>query len=666
MTSKVNADNTLGGVILTGDSSGILELQAGGVTKVTINSSGMTLADVLPVTSGGTGASSLSGITVGTATAATNLAAGSAGNVPYQTGAGATGFVTNGTAGQVLTSAGASAPTWSTLTVSGSGGATASGNVTLTSASSGAQSVTPTTYGQIVTLPDATTMTKAGMVFNIRNAGAYPLKLQNSAGTILGFIFPLTSVVVGLADNSTAAGVWTADNLEPVAVTANLYATGVTSFNATRVVVNLDANRQMILMGTSTNNLYAVVYDQSTQTFGTTTLVRSSGSVFTASLIATDKVLAVSTDGSTGLQAVVLSTSGTTITVNTAATKTLASTVTWYPPQDNIVTVGSTYIATYFSLSTNRALAFTVSGTTVTIGNEKVLNGTTGEYAQAFSISSTVVLIFTMTSGSLIYCDPYTVSGTTLTIGTSFSLGISGSATQYRLATVNSGSRWALFYGNSAGSLSVSLVSISGSTVSASTVVVLTSPFDFGMVSYGNMIVSGNKVIVVSRNTSNYAMFNVVTDTSGTATAGTQIVPNAQGSVTSDFSPMALAYSNKVVAMINNAGRWRSVTLDYSGASLVASQLSTNDSPMNPISTFIWNNQKGEQTLLGSTFAYGAPTSTAGYRCSVLSQNGFMALYYKQGKPVDATAVSAKDNELWYCNAGGTSYNLQRIECATI
>lgn len=39
MTSKVNADNTLGGVILTGDSSGILELQAGGNTVLTLNDS---------------------------------------------------------------------------------------------------------------------------------------------------------------------------------------------------------------------------------------------------------------------------------------------------------------------------------------------------------------------------------------------------------------------------------------------------------------------------------------------------------------------------------------------------------------------------------------------------------------------------------------------------
>lgn len=54
-----------------------------------------------------------------TATTATNLAGGAASQLPYQTGSGATAFIANGTAGQVLVSAGASAPTWAGI----SGGA---------------------------------------------------------------------------------------------------------------------------------------------------------------------------------------------------------------------------------------------------------------------------------------------------------------------------------------------------------------------------------------------------------------------------------------------------------------------------------------------------------------------------------------------------------------
>jgi hypothetical protein len=47
------------------------------------------------------------------ATTSTNLAGGAASQIPYQTGAGATAFIANGTAGQVLTSAGSSVPVWS-------------------------------------------------------------------------------------------------------------------------------------------------------------------------------------------------------------------------------------------------------------------------------------------------------------------------------------------------------------------------------------------------------------------------------------------------------------------------------------------------------------------------------------------------------------------------
>ena len=54
-----------------------------------------------------------SSVSVGTAT---NLAGGGAGYVPYQTGSGATSFVSAGTTGQVLTSNGTSAPTWATPT----------------------------------------------------------------------------------------------------------------------------------------------------------------------------------------------------------------------------------------------------------------------------------------------------------------------------------------------------------------------------------------------------------------------------------------------------------------------------------------------------------------------------------------------------------------------
>lgn len=49
------------------------------------------------------------------ATSAANLAGGAASQIPYQTGSGATSFIANGTTGQVLTSNGTAVPTWTTI-----------------------------------------------------------------------------------------------------------------------------------------------------------------------------------------------------------------------------------------------------------------------------------------------------------------------------------------------------------------------------------------------------------------------------------------------------------------------------------------------------------------------------------------------------------------------
>lgn len=97
MATTINADTVTGGAIVTGDASGQLELQAAGVTKLTVAAGGVTLASPLPVASGGTG---------GTATP-------TAGGIVYGTGT-VQAVTAAGTSGQVLQSNGVSAPTWVT------------------------------------------------------------------------------------------------------------------------------------------------------------------------------------------------------------------------------------------------------------------------------------------------------------------------------------------------------------------------------------------------------------------------------------------------------------------------------------------------------------------------------------------------------------------------
>ena len=96
---------------IVGGTAGAIAYQTGsGATSfLSLGTSGYVL------TSGASAPSytAQSSLAVGTAT---NLAGGVASNIPYQSGAGATAFLANGTTGQVLTSNGASAPSWTTPT----------------------------------------------------------------------------------------------------------------------------------------------------------------------------------------------------------------------------------------------------------------------------------------------------------------------------------------------------------------------------------------------------------------------------------------------------------------------------------------------------------------------------------------------------------------------
>ena len=99
VTLKPNA------IDISGSTSGTTTLQApavAGTTTITLPSTTGTLL-----------------LSTGTASAATNLAGGSNGTIPYQSASGTTQMLAAGTAGQVLTSNGASAPTWATAATGG-------------------------------------------------------------------------------------------------------------------------------------------------------------------------------------------------------------------------------------------------------------------------------------------------------------------------------------------------------------------------------------------------------------------------------------------------------------------------------------------------------------------------------------------------------------------
>lgn len=166
MASTINATTgLLGGIVSTGDTSGQLELQADGTTKLTVSSSGVTIPTLvganvnlasnvtgtLPVANGGTGATTLTGYVKGAGTSALSASStipgsdisgnisGNAANVTgtiavANGGTGATSFTANnvllgngtsalqtvapGSSGNVLTSNGT---TWQSTAPAGGG-----------------------------------------------------------------------------------------------------------------------------------------------------------------------------------------------------------------------------------------------------------------------------------------------------------------------------------------------------------------------------------------------------------------------------------------------------------------------------------------------------------------------------------------------------------------
>lgn len=151
----------------------------------------LTVSSTITGSISGNAATATSATSATTATTATNLAGGSNGSLPYQTGAGATTFLGIGSTGQVLTVAGG-VPTWATAStgtvtsVSGTGtvsGISLSGTVT----SSGSLTLGGTLdLSAPPTIGNATPNTIAGTTVTASTSFASPVfKATSSAGGTL-------------------------------------------------------------------------------------------------------------------------------------------------------------------------------------------------------------------------------------------------------------------------------------------------------------------------------------------------------------------------------------------------------------------------------------------------------------------------------------------------
>jgi len=181
-----------------------------------------------------------------TSTTATNLAGGVASNIPYQTGAGATSFIGNGTAGQFLQSNGASVPTWATpvsyatVTDDTTTATTryplfanqTTGNLSTTYTSSTKYQYVPSTGTLTATVfsgsgASLTSIPNGALTNSSVTIGSTAVSLGATVTTFVGLTSVTSTTFVGaLTGNaSTATSATTATNATNVAVTDNTSST---------------------------------------------------------------------------------------------------------------------------------------------------------------------------------------------------------------------------------------------------------------------------------------------------------------------------------------------------------------------------------------------------------------------------------------------------------
>jgi hypothetical protein len=555
----------------------------------------------------------------------------------------------------------------------GGGGVTAFGNTVLTSSSSGSQSITPTTWGQTVTLPSATTMSKGACVFNINNAGGYPLKIVDNAGNTLGFIYQASAVTIGLADNSTAAGVWNISGAEFIANTA-LFFTSSVNFSRLNNIIKIDSTRFFILVSNnSTRKYYGIIYDSSSQTFGTPTLIGTPGYLYAGCILsATNQILAWYT-GSSAISVVTLTLSGTTITVNTPVTGSIYQLIGGIDANYNIIQVGTSFVISYYNNSNNVIRGVSISGTVPTIGSEITISISNSVNFYVTKVTSSIFMTSGISSANSIGIQAFSISGSTITSGSSISVATNSNA--FRILPISSGARWSLVHYDGTSTI-CTIVSISGTTPTYSNATLFSGTGAADISTYTDMVVDGSTLIVCS---TKYGLANTVTDTSGTATAGTQVVIPAQ---TNGLVLAISAISGTAIFNAFGASTSYKIVLNYSTP--LALSISLVDELLAGTTTYVvstmgsraYSGQRPIQALLGSQ-SFGLQhtngASSANGKITSISSTGYYAYASKWNLPntlgSNTCFIGTNNNDVWMVNplfgTGMTGSALYRVESIT-
>lgn len=495
-----------------------------------------------------------------------------------------------GNAGKFVTTNGTTA-SWAQAG-SGLGGTTGTGSISLTSASPAAMTVTPASPGLYATLPDATTCSKADNLYSIYNAGDYDFGVKDTTGTKLGWVRARTGAMIGLADSSTAAGVWSCYGLEKLGATAQYNHPTLANMSTTSSRIDLDSNRFCVLFGGT--DCYAIVYDASTCTWGAATLVRSGvgSGQFVGVLSAANQVLVVSVSSGTAMEAVTLSMASTTITVNSGSKATAVCTAS--TSLTSMIAVGASWVFAMFHGSVTAIQAVSVSGTTPTLGVETALAGD-GTTALLFASASVVRTLCSSAAGTVLNCAPYTLSGVALSAGTAATRAIS--AASFR-AFVNGNGNIVIGCINT--TVFACVLKLSGTVEALSSVNTTASPATASYAVFDFVPVTTGKTALIVDNGSATFIGNILTDTAGTGSLGTAVTGTFNGTNINYVINLGLTGNVARFAVGASAGSAsvNFVSLDCSGVSPTIASRYTYLGAAPSFQTFVASNANCTRTSL--------------------------------------------------------------------
>ena len=431
-----------------------------------------------------------------------------------------------GNSGKYLSTDGTD-PSWETLSVVGGGGTTTALPATLTSASVAAHTLTSTSFGKALTLPDATTLSKGVTVFAFKNDSSYDVPIKNDAGQIINWLYGGDYTVCTLTDNSTANGKWDFSNKQVIGLLGSgefilPTATSVYDYNQCKL-----SDDKWVVVVSQSGDYLAVVYDKSTQTFGSLTLVNTTAAT---SGIAVQRVsdtqFIIAAASSTTVNLFTATVSGTTITPENSASATLPSAMTNAKAFEFVPYNGSFIFASYSSTEMF-FFAASVSGTTPSAGSVESYPTTGTGIPPIIPDSQTsdrFLTYFYNQTGTTTSFLTYTVSGTTLTAVAGPVSTASTAALTYIFPQLDDG-RFIVRLRNSTQAKYV-VATLTGSNITLSTASI--TPNIIESYIFGWKLI-GNDVICVTTDSGNKIAIESARNTNGVATAATEFVNSNYG-----------------------------------------------------------------------------------------------------------------------------------------